>query len=143
MLEDLFSLNLTEEGSNSLLRFYHMARTIFIGSIVWSVITIISVLVSISHLSRTLGDTGHRIIMQLMPYYIYSSLIIILIPFQGYFYFAFSKKMKRSIADKNSAAFNSSFRLLNTNAVLTLVALLINFLYVAYNLYSILNRKQF
>jgi hypothetical protein len=141
MQEDLFSIILTEEGSDSLLRFFRKARLFFVGSVIWTLVDLFWQLYYFVTLSKKMGEAGNDWMRQMTPFYLYVFVAIILVPFQGYFYFAFSKKVKQSIAGKNSEGFNRSFRLLNINAVFCLIALFINFLYVGYSFFSFLNRN--
>lgn len=138
MQNEIFGISLNEKGIRQVIQVYKKVKLVFIGSIIWSVINLVSILVRLTML-REVFRYG-RNTSQLMVVYSYWVFTIILLPLQGYYYYAFSKEMKLSIEEQNTEKFNDSFRLLGINATLVLLTLAANLLNVLYTLSSPLFR---
>lgn len=128
---EIFGISLNDEGRWHINQLYKKVKIIFIGSIIWSAINVLSIVVRLTVL-RQVFSMGRNTSQLIILYLIWVSTVILL-PLQSYFYYAFSKRMKLSIVEQNSEKFNSGFRLLNINATLVLLALFTNFLNIVYN----------
>jgi hypothetical protein len=134
MQNEIFGINLNDEGRSHLIQLYKKVKIIFIGSIIWSAINVLSIIIRLTALKQLFSYGKNT--SQLVIVYAIWVLTIILIPLQGYYYFAFSKEMKLSIEEQSVEKFNGGFRLLNVNATLVLLSLLMNFFSILYNVLS-------
>jgi hypothetical protein len=134
MQNEIFGTSLNDEGRWQLIQLYKKVKIIFIGSIIWSVINVLSIVIRLTALKQLFSYGKNT--SQLIVVYTIWVLTIILFPLQGYYYYAFSKEMKLSIDVQNVEKFNGGFRLLNINATLVLLSLFMNFLSILYNVLS-------
>jgi hypothetical protein len=142
MQNEIFRIALDDEGRSQINQLFRKIRVIFIGSFVWSGINVLSILARLTLLS--LAFSYGKNISQLVIFYSIWVLTVIILPLQAYYYYAFSKRIKQSIEEQNSEKFNAGFRLLNINATLVLLSLVVSFFNSIYNvLLPFLNSAKF
>lgn len=139
MQEELFGLQLNEDGRNYIVQLQKKVRVVFIGSIVWSLVNLLAIVMRLSALRDVIRYTGNRNITQIIVVYSYVLLTLILLPLQSYFYFSFSNRLKAGMEEQDNWKFNDSFRLLSINASLTLISLVVSLIYTFYTFSSILH----
>lgn len=134
MQNEIFGISLDDEVRQQISQLYKKVRIVFIGSIIWSAINVLSILIRLTALKQMFSYSRNT--AQLIIVYSFWILIVIILPIQGYYYYAFSKEIRSSLEEQSSEKFNGSFKLLNTNATLVLLSLLVNFLNILYNMLS-------
>jgi len=135
MQDEIFGIVLNGEGRSQIAQLHKKVRIIFIGSVIWSVLNGLSLVVQIIKLKEIVRYSS-RTNSQLVIVYVFWVLTIILLPLQAYYYYLFSKTMKLSIEEQNSEKFNYGFRLMSINATFVLLSLLVNFFNILYNVLS-------
>ena len=137
MREELFEIILDNEGRGHILRLFNKVKIIFILSFIWIGVggcaTVFTILSSIKAFKMAGMDLTPRIIVN----YLEACLLLVLFPIQVYYYYTFTRRIREAIHEKNSIKFNQSFRLLNTNAILWLVSIVLSIGFASFQAFSV------
>ena len=136
MDKELFSLSLDDEGAAQLTKFHKKARWVFIASLVLTAINLLAVIARINTILGVYRYSSRGLSLQLMITLAYLVFTLVMIPFQWYYYFSFSKMMQNSIQDQDNIRFNRSFALLNSHATICMLVIMVNVFYFAYAYYG-------
>ena len=134
---DIFSIKLSREGVNTLLRFCKLVKFIAFVSIFLYIPSIISEILRMRNSASSYRLPPFlRHYYAILPYYtfFYSFLWLLNI----YFYWNFSRALKRSISDINETEFNSSFSYLYNSTVILVITTTLTFLHHLIYLYTTL-----
>ncbi|MFL5810923.1 MAG: hypothetical protein ACJ749_15490 [Flavisolibacter sp.] len=131
MKEEIFSIQLNQEGINWLNRFYKIAKVLFLLSLLISLAGMFNVVLKfydINYDPANIKDPLYR--QQVLVSRAYVLLFYLLFPIQVYFFYRFSKQNEKSIELMDSSKFNASFRLLVINSIISIVTFSLNLIFV-------------
>lgn len=122
---DLFEISLTPSGSSYLLRLYTLAKLIFTGVIIITLIHIVDLWLQGKMYNRSYGKLDWLSFISLNIYPIYMVLVMAITLVQIYFFLHFARLCNRAIRQQQTELFNTSFRWLYRNTVTACITLLI------------------
>ena len=133
--ELIFEIELNNEGRGYILRLFIWIRLVFIAAIIWSAINLLSAISGIITASRVLGFQDYLLNARLMGVFIFTFLNVILVPLQAYYYYSFSKQIRESLDEQDTVKFNGSFKLLNSNAVIAFISIMLSISFSLFNIF--------
>lgn len=131
MEEEIFKVELNEQGVYWLRRLYGLAKAILVAAVVVNLISLVTTL-SYFFQSDRLAGTSSSMRWRNLIYVSYLMVSFVLQVVQIVFYRRFAAKAMDAIEASNTKAFNDSFRWLVLQSVLFLIQILIAFVYLAY-----------
>jgi hypothetical protein len=126
--KDIFTIRLNAEGINRIIRFCRVVRIILLLSILASVPAIVTGILAISKSASYIIENKFIFKLQYRVFPYVWLFYIIFWQTQIFFYWKFSKRIKRSMVDLNEEKFNESFIHLINNARLMIVVIAISIL---------------
>jgi hypothetical protein len=139
--ENFFELKVSQEGSARILRLFRIVRWVFLISICCSCVFISLGIFRISFL-RYDSQMDALLMAEMIASPIYIFVVTVLILCQSYSYFHFTRLCKRAIALQQADLFNYSFKWLIRSSLISLIALIIEFLMGSFTLYVIIHALQ-
>ena len=135
MQDEIFDIVLNNEGRSHILRLFGRVRFVFIASVIWSVIALLSTIAGIISTLRIMRNVDDWLTVRLIVMYAFMFLNVILVLLTGYYYYAFSKQIREGIDAQDPVSFNRSFGLLATNAVIVAISVVLNIAYLVFNIF--------
>jgi hypothetical protein len=140
MEDELFRLTINEEGREEINRFYRRAKVAFALSVLFSCLELITSWWRIVYFERI--SRGFVWSAPMIATWVYTAVFMIMTPIQAYYYLLFGKWLRTSLRDSDEIRLNRSFRILNINAALCIVTLVIGISYILYSLLDSFNRGR-
>lgn len=139
--ENFFELKVSQEGSARILRLFRIVKWMFLTSICCSIVFIVHSILRITF-QRYDPQLDGLVKAEIIAGPVYILIVTLLILYQTYNYFKFTRLCKRAIELQQADLFNYAFKWLIRSALISLVILIFEFIMGSFTVYVMIHVLQ-